>query len=90
VSVIAMPVDKNKSERAQSAVEYLRDEARCDVPDIRQKPFKGNLAQPRRDARAPTCEVEAHTVEREVATEPEHRPAFKGRVGGPEPAELST
>jgi hypothetical protein len=41
VSVIAMPLDKNKSERAQSAVEYLRDEARCDMPDIRQKPFKG-------------------------------------------------
>lgn len=85
-----MPLDKSKSGRAPSAVEYLRDAARCDVPDIRQKPFEGVWL-----SRGVTPMRPGAKSRRKL---PSGKPQLswnaarhsKDVCGGPEPAELST
>jgi hypothetical protein len=74
-----MASDKDKSERVASAGEYLRNEARYGVQDIRQKLFEeawfGRAVTP-----APV--VEMQTPEPEVSKEPERHPKFED-VWGP-------
>ncbi len=64
----------DKSERVASVGEYLLNEARYGVQDIRQKLFEeawfGRAVTP-----APV--VEAQTPEREATAEPERRPKFE-------------
>jgi hypothetical protein len=75
-----MASDRDEQKRVASAGEYLLNEARYGVQDIRQKLFEeawfGRVVTP-----APV--IEARLPDKEVASEPERRPRFEDVWGSP-------